>query len=301
VALRDAAGNLIPNSAATAISGDGAWVFGGGRDGTSMFRWNRATRAVDYFTILSGGEGREFFDASRDGSAVVGNLTGQDVVSKAFRWTSDGGAVSLLGLAGFAWTQARGVSRDGSVVIGNAFGENSSAAVRWRGGGEPQRLATPAGYEFVTTQGASPSGDFIPGMAQNLDFETVALLWRGDDDPLVFGPPPGGTGVGAVAVSDTGVLAGMSDRPDAGGSHAALWDAQHGARWLSDVLVENGIDVRGWRFLTVSAISADGLTLVGDGTGPRGETSFIAVLPEPGAAALAVAFSSLGLLRRRRR
>ncbi|MFQ5806090.1 MAG: hypothetical protein ACE5I3_06545 [Phycisphaerae bacterium] len=56
-------------------------------------------------------------------------------------------------------------------------------------------------------------------------------------------------------------------------------------RNLQDVLTdEYGLDLTGWRLSVAYGISADGLTIVGDGQNPNGDTeAWIAHIPEPAA------------------
>ena len=67
-------------------------------------------------------------------------------------------------------------------------------------------------------------------------------------------------------------------------TEAFIWDQDHGMRHLRDVL-DNipGLDLPGWQLGLPTAMSADGLTIVGNGTNPVGnEEAWIVRLPEPG-------------------
>jgi hypothetical protein len=83
---------------------------------------------------------------------------------------------------------------------------------------------------------------------------------------------------------------------------AALWDPTHGTRDLKDVLAnEYGLDLTGWALSDAVGISADGLTLVGNGINPSGEAeAWIATIPEPNTALLLMT-GVLGLATSRRR
>ena len=51
---------------------------------------------------------------------------------------------------------------------------------------------------------------------------------------------------------------------------------------LKQVLIDQGIDLTGWDLVSARGVSDDGLTIVGFGTNPLGNTeAWIATIPEP--------------------
>ena len=64
---------------------------------------------------------------------------------------------------------------------------------------------------------------------------------------------------------------------------AFIWDEDNGMRSLTDVLENDyGLDLSGWRLIAATGISADGLTIVGEGYNPAGDAEgWIATIPEP--------------------
>ena len=52
---------------------------------------------------------------------------------------------------------------------------------------------------------------------------------------------------------------------------AFVWDESNGMRAISDVLSGNGISLSGWQLQNATGVSADGLTIVGDGINPAGQ------------------------------
>src|SRR3972149_267880 len=76
---------------------------------------------------LAGGEYKSYaYGVSGDGSVVAGYSV-SDSGREVFRWTAEGGMVSL----GNAYT-AYGVSSNGSVIVGDSyFGTSSRQAFRW--------------------------------------------------------------------------------------------------------------------------------------------------------------------------
>ena len=85
-----------------------------------------------------------------------------------------------------------------------------------------------------------------------------------------------------------------------GNSEGFIWDESNGMRVLQEMLVNDlGLDLSGWAGLSPTGISDDGLTIVGTGINPNGDTeAFIATVPEPGTLAL-FAIGVSALLRRR--
>ena len=80
---------------------------------------------------------------------------------------------------------------------------------------------------------------------------------------------------------------------------AAIWDETHGMRSLWSVLVDSGLDLTGWTLSTATGISDDGMTVVGFGENPDGNTEgFIAILPETSTLSL-LAGAAVWMLGRR--
>lgn len=115
-----------------------------------------------------------------------------------------------------------------------------------------------------------------------------------------LGDLPGGTlRSAAFGVSADGSIVGRGT--SALGEEALLWN-DGGMHKLRDLLIANGATgLAGWRLTRASAISVDGLTIVGEGTNPLGQTeAWVATIPEP-SPALAILASFVLLAPRRRR
>jgi uncharacterized membrane protein len=65
------------------------------------------------------------------------------------------------------------------------------------------------------------------------------------------------------------------------GLEAFVWDAAHGMRSVREVLIAAGVtSVESWRLTEATGISADGRTLIGNGTHPSGHTEgWVARMP----------------------
>jgi hypothetical protein len=70
-------------------------------------------------------------------------------------------------------------------------------------------------------------------------------------------------------------------------------------RSLSSILASHNVDLTGWTLDVASDVSADGTTIVGQGTLNGRVVAYRAVIPEP-ASLWVVALSMLALRRRRR-
>jgi probable HAF family extracellular repeat protein len=82
----------------------------------------------------------------------------------------------------------------------------------------------------------------------------------------------GGFDSRAFDVSSNGAVIVGSDGISSQSPQAFIWDSIHGMRNLQNVLMGQGDDLTGWRLEFARGISADGLTVVGDGINPNGQT-----------------------------
>ena len=71
-------------------------------------------------------------------------------------------------------------------------------------------------------------------------------------------------------------------------------------RSLQDILVNDcGLNLQGWTLFNAEGISADGMTIVGNGLNPAGQSEpWIAVVPEPSALIPLLALAALAARRR---
>jgi probable HAF family extracellular repeat protein len=131
---------------------------------------------------------------------------------------------------------------------------------------------------------------------------TEAFRWTPAGGMVGLGLLPGTTSSRAEAVSEDGSLVFGTTRTSTTDGPAFVWDAAHGMRNLQSVLAnEHGLNLGGWRLSGVTDLSADNLTLVGNGINPGGYfEGFVIVLPEPAGVIALAAVSLASLLRKRR-
>jgi probable HAF family extracellular repeat protein len=290
------------------VSGDGRVVVGGGSDhltgATEAFRWS-STDATVPLGFLPGDDFVSFaFDASHDGSVIVGYSLSPNP-SQAFRWTEGTGMQGLGDLPGSVFhSEAYAVSADGSVIVGNSRSTASSGfpgeAFRWTA----SEGMVPLGFINSSTgtssaRAVSGDGSVIAGRATTVPGGAAqAFRWTAGSGMVGLGLLSGSTSSSALGISSDGSrIVGESD------DRAFLWDPQNGMRSLQAVLTgDYGLDLSGWRLDIAYAISDDGNAIAGRGLNPAGRRAgWIAFLdvPEPGAMALAALSIAALLLRRR--
>ena len=280
----------LPSSGARACSADGSVIVGSSsrpdslnEDG-SPFRWTAPTGLV-WLGSLGGSSGGVARGVSSDGSVVVGYGSNANFDPEAFRWTS-AGMVGLGDLVGGVFnSQASAVSGDGARAIGLATtGAVYNTSFRWtiaNGLGQMQ----PTDFRTI---GMSRDGVFAAGnragRAARVEIDTGTVLMI----PHVAIPGLNtDTDTAWAANQDGSVVVGMENLSLGNGffGRAFLWDAQHGARILRDVLVDDfglGNQLAGWEFNAATCVSDDGLTMAGYGLAPSGEqAAWRVTLPGP--------------------
>jgi uncharacterized membrane protein len=181
--------------------------------------------------------------------------------TEAFRWTGDSGMVGLGDLEGGDFgSVATGISGDGNIVIGSSAVEGGGAGFRWS-----------------EETGMVQIGGLLPGRSSQLNAVSY------DGSRIV------GTSIASVEfLPDPSYFGGGRFE---GVRAAIIWDEDHGIRNLKDVLQqEYGLDLTGWQLHSADDISADGLTIVGNGINPLGQVEGwvvqLAPIPEPTSIAL---------------
>ena len=315
-------GNLAGESSgsfATSVSADGSTVVGW--SGSEAFRWTATDGMVGLGDLINGDFRSRAEGVSADGSVVVGWSDSVNASSEAFRWTAANGMVGLGGLIDSSFfSQARDVSADGSVVVGGSTSANGFEAFRWTATDGMVGLGDlPNGPVSSIATGVSADGSVVSGSGRsNLGRET--FRWTATDGMVNLGDLPNGlrTGFaedisadgstivgtsfttgpnteafrwtvadGMVSLGNGSALGVSADGSIVVGSNGSrgpfIWDNINGRRLLSDVLINDfRLNITGWQLGAATAISDDGLTIVGSGQNPsRSSEAWIARLDCP--------------------
>jgi len=255
---------------ATGVSADGSVIVGTGASPQGAFRWTKETGMV------SVGANANATGVSADGSVIVGSIE-VDVSdpkdqSEAFLWTQANGMVSLGSLDNCGnegcFSGSTAVSADGSVVVGNSASSHTLEGFRWTQATGMQSLSSGVPYRG-RANGVSADGSIIVGVDSTTGYE--AFRWTQSSGMVVLDDQNGRIYSEAKAVSaDGSIVVGENffvNRPE-----AFLWTQKTGMVSLKETLIGKGLDVSGWTLSSATAISADGFTIVGNGTNPSGQS-----------------------------
>ncbi|HUT10856.1 MAG TPA: PEP-CTERM sorting domain-containing protein [Thermoguttaceae bacterium] len=274
-------------SEASDVSYDGSVIVGISADGEGYqaVRWTTDGDTIHAEVLCPGQTGA----VSDDGTVVTGLRYAEgNEPSKGFRWTTGQGVVDLPDLAtGQLFYYPLGISPDGSVVVGrSSYSEGppeGAQAVRWTAESGSVGLGDlPGGDTQGWAYDVSADGSVVVGRAVS-EHGSEPFRWTPETQMVGLGDFPGGDYAGiAWAVTPDGALVVGYSKSDLG-EQAFLWDETHGMRKLQEVLeAEHDLLLPGWQLTRAKAVSADGLTIVGDGINPAGEReAWMVVIPEP--------------------
>jgi probable HAF family extracellular repeat protein len=243
--------------------------------GNEAFRWTQATGMVGLGDLPGGSFQSDARGVSADGSVVVG-YGNSGTGFQAFRWTQATGMVGLGYLPGGSFSSAAdGVSADGSVVVGYGNSGTGFQAFRWTQATGMVGLGYLPGGESSGASAVSADGSVVVGHSRDFGFNTQeAFRWTQGTGMVGLGDLPGGDfSSRAYGVSGDGsVVVGLSGGSILAGE-AFIWNSSQGMRSLQQVLTNDyGLNLTGWTLRIARAISADGLTVVGEGRNPSGNT-----------------------------
>jgi probable HAF family extracellular repeat protein len=306
--LGDVPGEDRHEGVAFDVSADGAVIVGqtNRKKHIEAFRWTPNDGIVHLGTL--GGKEWVYSSArgvSGDGAVIVGESPSQrtGMRPEAFRWTAEDGMQPLVEdfdpdlhpLVG--WD----TSRDGSVVVGVADTPEGFEAYRWTETDGLLGLGHLYEQRASWARAVSADGTTIVGKAQALHdgrIVEVSMRWTGEEGMVELGDLFGPYGSEAWGVSaDGSVIVGTEGTR--GGTTPFIGDIEHGERDLVKVLTEDyGLDLGDWHLISAQDVSDDGLTIVGTGGNPNGNTeAWIAHIPEPASSFLLAA--ALMFVRRR--
>jgi len=286
-------------SLANDVSKDGTIAVGSAGQGAVV--WEGLTTAV----ILERTHGAR--GVSLDGTVFVGDTPTPDGTF-AFRYSESTGLVLLPTLDSFVRNTGWDISGDGSTVVGEVQGtvvgedlQITDVAVRWTDTGEIIVLGAkpPSDARAVNEDGSVIVGSQGDGGINAFE----AYRWTEESGVVGLGHLEGGFRSEALAVSEDGTrVVGVERVPvgNIGDSEAIafVWEPASGMRALKEVLESaHGLDLEGWELRRATGISADGETIAGTGTNPRGEVEgWVAVLPVPEPATAVMDLAALMVL-----
>jgi uncharacterized membrane protein len=236
-------------------------------------RWTAVSGLTELVDTSGTLIGVRTFGVSGDGSVIVGTAQSPNALV-AYRWTPAAGLQSLYPLPSSIFDGSSfGVSFDGSVITGQVMMTLPDVQpFRWT---EQTGLVglgdVPGGMFYALGLGVSADGSTIVGGARtSFGSRDEAFIWTESSGYVLVdslhGAEAGSTfyaasGDGAIAV---GYMAGLG---------ATIWSSVDGLRSLQAVLVTDyGLDLTGWTLTTARDCSSDGLTIVGNGVNPQGDT-----------------------------
>jgi uncharacterized membrane protein len=289
------------------LSYDGSVVAGVALQNTGF--WDSARWVENQRVYIDGGFAPTGVSAS--GAVVVGTK-GRSY--GAYKW-----------IQGAAWdipmTQlatGMGVSADGMIIAGNVFtrvgdwGTTVPSARIWNNWVVTEVGSLTEGtYAASYTFGISPNGNVIFGYSSSTQAFLEGFRWNVETGMEGVGMVPGWASNHyswmLASNYDGSVMVGVAEpdfnksRPE--NERAIMWDAQHGIRFVDDVLTNDfGLDLTGWQLRSATGISWDGTTIVGYGVGPQGNhEGWVATIPEPATVLLLACGLAAGARRRRSR
>lgn len=225
-------------------------------------------------------------DVSADGSIVLGH--GYSTTrgrSESFFYDQTHGLRYISDLSGDTRAMiARAMSSDGSVVTGYLVVNQVAEAMTYDATRGVRRLGMLDGRtDGSRALGISADGSTVVGWSES-NIGQQAFLYREGAGMIGLGrlPAPFPTTSEATAVSADGrIVVGRSS------TEAFIYDRVNGMRSLSQYLGSLGLDLGGWQLDIATAVSDDGMTIVGRGLNPDGnDEGWIAIIPEPSVALL---------------
>jgi MYXO-CTERM domain-containing protein len=307
-------------------AGTGAGASGAGQGRAVLFDYRSdATTALHFLDDASPPGGLTLSSVahavSLDGQRAVGSVVqARDgaVSSRAVAWTGKSSPILYLRSAdGFDSSEALACDNSGTVIGGFVASSSTgrSRAALWSGGsltlvGGPDEDCD---GRFVSMTGDGQAALYVGSCDVSGSSRAVSAIFR----PSVgeWFALPGGDGEDcddavAVAMSDDARVVGGSMVCDDGSSRAALWTfssatGTYAAQDLSSFLHSSGVfaDGQDWSSLSlrsITGVSSDGLTFVGDAIDSSGRSSiFLVTVPTPGALALLGLGGLMGVRRRR--
>jgi probable HAF family extracellular repeat protein len=200
---------------------------------------------------------------SSDGSVVVG-----DSGSQAFRWTGNEGMVGLGFLPGgrVNYSEAHDVSADGNNVVGNSVSAFGAEPFVWTSDGGMVGLGILPDGHSTEARSISADGNVVAGFGDTASGGTEAWRWTSGTGIFGMGKNSSASGVSLVV----GGSGSQAFRWTSNGGMVGRGYLEDGMRSLTDVLLSDGVDLKGWQLRYALGVSGNGRTVVGFGINPGG-------------------------------
>ncbi|MCJ7997445.1 autotransporter domain-containing protein [Rhizobium cremeum] len=276
------------------------------------FRWTSGGgfEKLGTFAGIDAGGISSASGVSRDGKRIVGWASSTEIHSdvRAFVWVE--GATTGLdanpqmfklgGRAPDALTLGDDISGNGMFAVGWGEGAGGATfhAIRWNlanliadGTASAEDLGV-LGGSYSRATGVSDNGVVVGWSTLSTPYGVHAFRWTengtggpGSNPQMEDLGTLGGTSSEALAVNKDGsIIVGTSDDDETYLEHAFRWTRETGMIYVSDWLLQAGVDVGGHILSEATGVSDNGSVIVGmmrDDDNPSGESPFIARVPVP--------------------
>ena len=293
---------------ATAVNYDGTVVVGRKRvSAEGAYRWSSSGGFVT-LPDFDGQTKSTALGVSGDGNYTIGYAQYDTVTLRHIRvarWDAQGGLDLRIGNTG---PMPGAINFDGSAYTYHKEEWGGLRSYLYTGH-YLDRLPIFDGWTDTAVVDMNDSGDVMFGTTSRIDPGTgrlrqLASVWRGFDEVQPLAMPVGALDSSTTCANQAGaVIAGRIIWAD-GSNRMVFWTDQ-GVFDAIDVWTASGIDLSGWSLssMTIADISADGSTVVGNGTFNGFARGFVITgltIPSPSAAALLGSAPVFCLARRRR-
>lgn len=256
------------HSVAYAASYDGSWIVGYAE--YSAVRWG-PDGTIEHLRGTGYSSGATAVSAY--GNVVAGYYYG--CPAGTFRWRSGGGIENVTSCSpGLA-----GISEDGSVVVGRC-GDASPYAFRWTSTVGAQNIGWLGGGNYSSAVAVSSDGAVVVGTLWD-GYHHLAFRWTTGGTTSLGCAPPSCYRSDALAVSADGTIVVGVGESYSGQERAFIWSQSLDMQDLQTMLGDTV--PAGWVLTRATGISADGLTIVGDGINSHNHFhgAWLARLPRP--------------------
>lgn len=190
----------------------------------------------------------------------------------------NGTEVPLFGWSPSGSGEARAVSADGSVVVGrigvSCSSGSCSEAFHWTSGGTT--ILGDLGGGSSEAYATNADGSVVVGTAAVDNVNNQPFRWTAKTG--LVGLCAADIFATAYAVSADGSVVVGQTRND---GQAFRWTAATGCQNIQDLLTAAGVNLNGWHLIQAVGISADGTTIVGNGSHGVSSEAWIARLSPP--------------------